>query len=66
MQSDLESCSEFDDGSSIHQYNNVSKENLYEKYRNILQKYHKYRGRFVDAQKYCQELKRELNKAKVR
>ncbi|XP_065206301.1 golgin subfamily A member 4-like isoform X2 [Planococcus citri] len=64
LQSDLESNSEFDDGSSIHQFNNITKENLYEKYRIMLQKYHKYRGRFVDLQKYCKELQRENNKAK--
>lgn len=31
----------------------------------MLQKYHKYRGRFVDLQKYCKELQRENSKAKV-
>ncbi|KAM7249152.1 hypothetical protein ACFE04_021577 [Oxalis oulophora] len=56
--------SEFDDGSSIHQFTNVSKEILYEKYRNMLQKYHKYRGRFVDMRKYCLELEREHEKIK--
>ena len=65
LQSDLESCSEFDDGSSIHQFNNVTKENVYEKYRTALQKYHKYRGRFSDLQKFCKDLQRELSKAKV-
>lgn len=62
----MESNSEFDDGSSIHQFNNVSKEQLYEKYRLMLQKYHKYRGRFVDLQKYSKELQRENTKAKVK
>lgn len=32
----------------------------------MLQKYHKYRGRFSDAQKYCQELQRGYDKAKVK
>ncbi|XP_044589847.1 golgin subfamily A member 4 isoform X2 [Cotesia glomerata] len=59
LQSDMDqSASEADDTVTNHQFDELSKEEIYSAYRKSLKKYHKYRGRFTDLVNHYREMER--------
>lgn len=61
FQSDLES--EMEDGMS-GQIDRVSKEQLYQTFKKVLNRYNKYKGRYTDLLKHYKELQHENFKTK--
>ncbi|XP_070499185.1 golgin subfamily A member 4 [Chironomus tepperi] len=68
IQSDWESASEAEDSglapSVDAQLEQISKEHIYQAYRNSLDKYQKYRGRYTDIVRRFRELEKENAKAR--
>lgn len=65
LQSDIDaSASEMEDASSAR-LDMISKEQLHDAYRKALDRYQKYRGKFVDLAKKYKDLERDSNKARV-
>lgn len=69
LQSDMESASEFEDGhigatSNAH-LDLISKDQLHQAYRQALERYQKYRGRYTEVAKRYRDLERDNNKARV-
>ncbi|XP_068082127.1 putative leucine-rich repeat-containing protein DDB_G0290503 [Anabrus simplex] len=63
LQSDLESASEMDEGSSS-QLAQVPKQELYHAYLKLQRRYQKYKGRSNDLLNYCRELDKDNRKLK--
>lgn len=53
-----QSASEADDTVTNHQFDELTKEEIYSAYRKSLKKYHKYRGRFTDLVNHYREMER--------
>lgn len=67
MQSDIDaSASEMEDNASSARLDMISKEQLHDAYRKALDRYQKYRGKFVDLAKKYKDLEKDSNKARVR
>ncbi|XP_057320341.1 golgin subfamily A member 4-like [Microplitis mediator] len=59
LQSDMDqSASEADDCITNHQYDELTKDDIYSAYRKSQKKYHKYRGRFTELVNHYREMER--------
>lgn len=65
LQSDIDaSASEMEDSAS-GRLDMISKEQLHDAYRKAIDRYQKYRSKFVDLAKKYKDLERDSNKARV-
>lgn len=64
MNSDFESASEAEDSVSSPQLEQISKDQMYQAYRNSLEKLKKYRGKFTELARKYRELEKDNAKAR--